>query len=388
MHRKMGRTRSSDALDTNNAQLLIKYSTHNQVDQIKQLGATARTLNKVVNNTTPLITACQVGAHETVDVLINYGALRNFSLSDGWTPLMACAEWGRVECAKRLLHNLHQSQKLEMVGSILSPDGWTPLLIACHHGKQEMVDFLLKNGADPRTETTDNGWTALMSASYRGPLDTLKLLLREPLLDVNQAKDDGGVALMCAAYSEHQDICRELLENGADTNILMLGGISALMLAVEEGSLECCRLLCSYGANVEVKNTVDGMSALDLAKDLNNSKISSYLSWCKGMSQLQLAVQARERKLIRRILSSNQQTPKHNIHDIYRSATSVNEIFGLPVDPGVVSDIRAALLQPFKLCNSHLFPRAFVARISLLFSVVSLPADLWIYIISFLYRDD
>lgn len=121
-----------------------------------------------------------------------------------------------------------------------------------------------------RNDTTAG--SALIAASYSGNLEICRLLL-ENSADISRVSWAGqhGTALIAGATGRHGraaelDIIRLLLENGAPVNTVgqydYSSRVTALMAVVTHGgayfeneTLEICRLLCLYGADVNIGAT-------------------------------------------------------------------------------------------------------------------------------------
>lgn len=83
----------------------------------------------------------------------------------------------------------------------------------------------------------------------------------------------GETPLMCASRNNQLDICKFLLENGADVNAKGIADYTALMKAAGEGNLEICRLLIDNGADISATNSF-GDTAFDLAVSVKSSDSS------------------------------------------------------------------------------------------------------------------
>ena len=98
------------------------------------------------------------------------------------------------------------------------------------------------------------------------------------LLDVNSAEEGTGrTALMFASEFGHADICRLLLQNGAEVNAVdNVVGSSALILAADNGHLRVCQILVQNDAKVNALDDND-RSALMLAVIKGHVKICKLL---------------------------------------------------------------------------------------------------------------
>ena len=68
-------------------------------------------------------------------------------------------------------------------------------------------------------------------------------------------REDGLTCLMTAAYNGRLDICRFLIDKGAQVNALDWNKRTPLHWAAIHGSVEIVRLLCDHGTDVKLKNT-------------------------------------------------------------------------------------------------------------------------------------
>ena len=157
--------------------------------------------------------------------------------------------------------------------------GVTPLYLACVNGSAPTIELLLKAGADPNATTTE-GETALMTVARTGAVDAARVLLDHGAKVDAREEWRGQTALMWAAAENHPDMMRELIAHGADVNArsaiqhwerqvtaeprekwLPPGGLTPLLFAARQGSLECAKILVEHGADVNVVDP-DGISAL------------------------------------------------------------------------------------------------------------------------------
>ncbi|BFZ55790.1 hypothetical protein PYCC9005_002831 [Savitreella phatthalungensis] len=125
--------------------------------------------------------------------------------------------------------------------------GRTALHKAAAKGDVERVQQLLDQGADPSIR--DNARVSpLHEAATRGRLDVVKLLLTTQAIDVSPRDIQGDYPLLDAAQNDFYDICRVLLDAGADPTLRNDDGCSALSEA-EEGPLK--ELLRRYSSAEE-----------------------------------------------------------------------------------------------------------------------------------------
>jgi ankyrin repeat protein len=201
----------------------------------------------------------------------------NVSDVDGSTPLQWAAHWNDLETVKALLAAGARP-------NVSNRYGVTPLHEAATIGSTTVVNALLRAGAQPNA-VYGEGETALMLASRSGSTKSVKLLL-EAGAEVNAAeKFRGQTALMLAAAENHAPVVTALLAAGAQPNTRTVeytfqkltggaggiihdrpqGGITALILAARQGSLEAGHALIAGGADLNLEEPQYGFTALQTA---------------------------------------------------------------------------------------------------------------------------
>ena len=152
----------------------------------------------------------------------------------GKTALMVACERGKTGLAKQLLERKADP-------NIAGADGVTALILAAQNDQPEIVKILLQNRADPDKED-NNGWTALSTAAYHGSARCAQIL-------ADRSKTDLSRALLFAALSEHKDVIKILLDNGAEVDSRSPDGSTALILAASKGNKEIVNMLLQAGAD-------------------------------------------------------------------------------------------------------------------------------------------
>ena len=93
-----------------------------------------------------------------------------------------------------------------------------------------------------------SGRTRLMYASLTGLLDRVTwLLARGANLNMRDSSELSWPALIWGCGGGSLAVIRELLDKGADVNMIAAGGLTALMLASQTGELGIVRELCLTG---------------------------------------------------------------------------------------------------------------------------------------------
>ena len=116
----------------------------------------------------------------------------------------------------------------------------------------------------------------LLDAAEIGDVEVCRLLIEQGA-DVN-ATDDGGITpLHCAATEGHVDVCRFLIEQGAIVHATDRDGWTPLHQAAWHGRLKVCQLLNDRGANVNAVTNGFGWTPLHLAAMDNHAKVCRLL---------------------------------------------------------------------------------------------------------------
>ena len=139
-------------------------------------------------------------------------------------------------------------------------DGDTPLFMAALNGHYRVCTMLALRGADVHV-TTDSGATALFAAAQAGSVDCCRLLL-EMGAAVDALRSDGVAPLCVAASCGHLNVCTALLAAGAVASRANVHGVTALHVAAR-GHADICRLLLNHGADIRLccGGQVDGAAA-------------------------------------------------------------------------------------------------------------------------------
>jgi len=127
-----------------------------------------------------------------------------------------------------------------------------------------------KHGRKTRSKRQRGGddATNLLKASWDGETETVVMLL-EKGTDVNDADIDGMTALMMASENGHKDVVEILLkEEGINVNLWNNEGETALILASEYGHTEIVKMLLNAGAHVNmVEENDENMMDMDEDED-------------------------------------------------------------------------------------------------------------------------
>jgi ankyrin repeat protein len=197
--------------------------------------------------------------------------------AEGMTALHWAAHWDDLDTVKLLIRAGARAK-------VANRYGVTPLHEACTVGNVAMIEALLDGGADPNA-VLGEGETPLMTAARTGNTAAVRLLaVRGANVNATEAWR-GQTALMWAAAENHEAVARLLIELGADVNVRSThyefpaltggnggiihdraeGGLTALMFAARQGSIETAERLLAAGANVNASEPQYGFTALQTA---------------------------------------------------------------------------------------------------------------------------
>lgn len=128
-------------------------------------------------------------------------------------------------------------------------DGKTLLHIASNHGNIEIASILIDLGFD--VHVSDN--LERTPFFYSNDIKTLKFFLNNES-KINHQDYYGFTLLHMHAYEGNKDFVSQLIDLGANINILDRSGDSPLHRACTRGNVECIKLLIEKGAKIDIKN--------------------------------------------------------------------------------------------------------------------------------------
>lgn len=219
-----------------------------------------------------LFIAIRQGNLETVQKLLAAQANPNAVIREmmNTTPLITATEIGNYQIVKALLAanadvNSAQSQN------------FVALHYAVQNGKPNIVRMLLEYHASP-DKVAEGGITPLIIAANFGHLDILKLLLEtKPKVDVNKRNDHGETALFLAAQEGYLEIVQALLQAGADPNIAKLNGVTPLFIAAQYGHIDIVKELLDAKADPQLARKTDSIKPKDIARSKGHDEVAAVL---------------------------------------------------------------------------------------------------------------
>jgi ankyrin repeat protein len=210
-------------------------TSHNHKEVVEWLIKNKADVN-VVNDQglTPINKASRYAYEEIINMLIKAGANLRYKDAHGMTPLHSAAEFGRLETVKLLIKS---GSKLDTVNG----RGQTLIHAATSSGNLELVKFFLALEFDVNS----------LDLEHRTPL------FYSFLGDVN--------------------VTKELLDHGANPNLLDELERPFIHFAVERGNEELISLLNNYNIDLELKNK-EGETAIEHARKLKLDSIAELLA--------------------------------------------------------------------------------------------------------------
>ncbi|UKZ73022.1 hypothetical protein TrVFT333_000661 [Trichoderma virens FT-333] len=209
-----------------------------------------------ITKATPLSQAARNFHAGIVRTLIKHNAdITSRHLYDR-TAIHHVAGQGHAEIAKILV----EEGKIDM--EIKDEDGFTTLYFGCLWGHHHVVEVLLELGADPnmgiKPDDPPQKWSPLIVAVDDGYEKSVKLLLDKKANPNIPGPSQWGTALRYAAVKGHLNICRMLVDGGADPNsTLIQPPILTQIITDYEGSenqMEIFDFLISHSADVNAKD--------------------------------------------------------------------------------------------------------------------------------------
>ena len=171
----------------------------------------------------------------------------------------------------------------------------SPLALAATNGSEALLGLLLEAGANPN-EASPEGETILMTATRTGKVPAVQRLLKAGA-DLNATeKWRGETALMWAAAENHPAVVKLLIAHGADPKVrssdrdttppklmagtpaapISRGGLTALVFAARQGSIESSKALLDAGAGIN-EGDADGNNPLLIAILNNHDELAQML---------------------------------------------------------------------------------------------------------------
>lgn len=172
--------------------------------------------------------------------------------------------------AKQIIKDIEDLNRCEILEGIFL----YPIYAAVYTNNTEMFKLLIEQGA--------NKIDALTICIYNKNEAFLKIIMQ--YIAINESLDKYKTTpLMVAARQGHLELCKKLINQGANVNAQTSYGATALKMAIEDAHytksknhFDVCKLLLKHGANIDLQDTVGG-TALSTALRYGQIEISKLL---------------------------------------------------------------------------------------------------------------
>lgn len=190
-------------------------------------------------NLSAVMLASYLATIEILNIVIKCSRDVNLRSGDRNRTALVCAiEGGNVDAVKLLL-----SQEMIEV-NLVDSHGWTPLMYAVNHERVATIRDLVTHSAN-LNRPTDSGHTPITAAVNGNHTEAAKELLSSPGVEVNAVRpSDGRAPLHHTVSWENAELVERLVEHGAD---------------------------------FQIRDSVNGFTALDYARYPNERKILDLL---------------------------------------------------------------------------------------------------------------
>ncbi len=214
--------------------------------------------------------------------------------------------------------------------------GRTPLMAAVMADRPKMVQWLLRQGADPKPKD-DDGFIALMLAVTNGGKESVEEL-------APYHREDLDSALLTASLVGQAEVIDALTNYGASVYARMEDGRTPLMLAAQNGHRQAAALLIDIGAS-RFANTEGGDTAQSLAVAAGHAELAKLIE--KGFSGDVLALDSDEEvaEQMGEYIDANQLVPEELAVEGALAANQGDEgqqianIESISVEPGAAGGI-------------------------------------------------
>lgn len=262
-------TNEVDNVDTSSLQAVISNNTSLE----ENLEAGKDTTNNSQNSDPILIeyySACQAGDLVTVKRLVESHAItigQDFDPIEKVTGLHWAAINNRLSIVEYLLK---QGADPNFKSSQLNA---TPLHWAARYGYVYIVDYLLKNSDADATLRDDQGFNvlhlAVTSSNIMLVCYILYFVVDTGLIDVDCRDLQNRTPLIWAAYQGDPLTVSILLKFGANVKLVDDSGFTALHWGVVKGQVQVLKHLIKEGQADFFAKTMDGKNCFDIANELN-----------------------------------------------------------------------------------------------------------------------
>nr|XP_040224234.2 ankyrin repeat domain-containing protein 12 isoform X2 [Anopheles coluzzii] len=243
----------------------------------------------------PLLWAASAGSAKAVLALIKAGAHVESADKDGLTALHCAASRGHTECIDTLINlcGAHTDQ--------IDSNGCTALHYAVTLGHADATSLLLKLDADPNRQDR-KGRTPAHCGCAKGQMETVKILhAKKGNLWLRNAK--GDLPVHDAACSGRRQLVQWLIQmKPKHINTTSNDGRTLLHIAAGHDNVDMCKLLLELGADVNLLYRPSSKGApltpLDYALAKGYRSTAKYLQMQGGLPANKLRLSGRQQKIL------------------------------------------------------------------------------------------
>ncbi|XP_074649063.1 uncharacterized protein LOC141904378 [Tubulanus polymorphus] len=212
-------------------------------------------------NSTPLMLASKYDCREVAQILLKFKANVMAVDAKGKTAFHVAARRGFQRMVQILLESKDQGITN---ANVTDDDDSTPLHEVALHGSPETCKILLDKGANPLAKDI-NDMTPLMLASGEGHPEVMRLLIdavtdskdykpENKCFYIGKKDNEGNTSLHYAVQNGNLECGRLLLNEGADVNVRKANLMSPLHIAAVNGFSELVQLLLDWKAEIDPRD--------------------------------------------------------------------------------------------------------------------------------------
>lgn len=251
------------------------------------------------NGDTPILYAVRTHQNRLLEFLLKYPKV-NIGALDlyGNTSVIIASKYKNIDMVRQLMNHIYyeKTDVLKFLYAYKNQQAWsdnqiqeyiderkksfinarnksgiTALHKATAHGNFELAEFLVENGADVNSLTTEGDIP--LTIAIRGSNIKLAKYFIENGADINGISTE-GTPLTLATKKCSKNFIKYLLNHGGDVNKIDSFGNTLLITAIKNKKERIIDLLIEYGAII---NNEKGIQALNVAIELGFLKITKYL---------------------------------------------------------------------------------------------------------------
>ncbi|XP_078310376.1 poly [ADP-ribose] polymerase tankyrase-1-like [Crassostrea virginica] len=308
---------ASDGRKSTPLHLAAGYNRTRIVQLLLQHGADVHAKDK--GGLVPLHNACSYGHFEVTEMLLKAGASVNAMDLWQFTPLHEAASKSRVEvCSLLLAHgadptlvNCHSKSAIDVAPTrelqerLQQEFKGHSLLEGCRQADVARVKKYLEVVNFKHPYSGDTALHCAAASPFPKRKQVVEALIRKGA-NLNDKNKEYVTALHIAADKAHYDVMDVLLKHSAKVNALDGLGQTALHRVAQQGNMQACRLLMSYGVDSSIVS-LQGYTAAQLATE-NIQKMLKEDPPVGGTDvdiQLLEAAKAGDMEVVKKLISQN-----------------------------------------------------------------------------------